>query len=49
MARIGELIEIDCGLVMLGEPGVYKITADKAGTASDKNHGALWGEGYSKL
>ena len=49
ITRVGELIEIDHGLVVFGKPGVYKIAANKAGTASDKNHEALWGEGCDKF
>jgi hypothetical protein len=42
IARVGELIEIDHWLVVFGKPGVYKIAANKAGTASDKNHRGGW-------
>jgi hypothetical protein len=38
IACVGELIQVDDWFVVLREPGVNKVTADKAGAASDKNH-----------
>ena len=38
--RLGQLVQIDDGFVMAGEPGMHKITADKTGTACDKDHDA---------
>ena len=43
VAGIGQLVEIDDGLVVLREPVEYEIGADEAGAAGDEDHvGGSW-------
>ncbi len=37
VARIGELVEVDYGLVVGGEPVEYEVAADETGAAGDEN------------
>ncbi len=38
VARIGELVEVDDRLVMVGKPGVNEIAADESGASGGQDH-----------
>ena len=38
VARVGELVEVDDRLIMVGQPVEYEIGANEARAAGDQNH-----------
>jgi hypothetical protein len=38
VAGVGQLVEVDDGLIARGQPVEHEVAADEAGAAGDKNH-----------
>ena len=47
VAGVGEFVEVDNGLVRLGQPVEHEVAADEAGAAGDENHGSILTESAS--